>query len=229
MLVQLFQGETTDADPAKAALHAKICAVALLQADALVEDGERRAQSLEARARERLRHNRTRSVEEVEAVVMTARLEAEAAAAALEAEITALSTSPSNSSCCTHSTSYSSLSNEEQAAVDTSSSSSSSSGGGAGDCMPGEACVDEETRRRQAIAAAEARRRKALQDAQAAWDALRQHIVVPDAVVVKEVISQFTKIIARNNGRAIKATPADFVVPQVPVRGATGREAYLKA
>ena len=64
-LGQMFYNGAPETDPQKAALHEKIRAVALQQADNLVADGERRAAALEAQARARLGHNRHRSMEEV--------------------------------------------------------------------------------------------------------------------------------------------------------------------
>lgn len=67
-------------------------------------------------------------------------------------------------------------------------------------------------------------------DAKAAWDTLRGQIEVPDAVAVKDLIAQFTRMAAASNpaGRPKAAHAAGFVAPVVPARGVTGREGYLK-
>ena len=83
--------------------------------------------------------------------------------------------------------------------------------------------------------AGEARRRKAAEDAQAMWESLRAHIEVPDAVVVKDLIAKFSKLIAANRRasmprpgpRGSGAAPASFAAPKAPVYGASGREAFL--
>jgi hypothetical protein len=56
--------------------------------------------------------------------------------------------------------------------------------------------------------------------------------VVPDAVAVKDLIAQFTRMAAASNpAGAVKpkaAHAAGFVAPAVPARGVTGREGYLR-
>ncbi len=56
--------------------------------------------------------------------------------------------------------------------------------------------------------------------------------MVPDAVAVKDLIAQFTRMAAASNpAGAVKpkaAHAAGFVAPAVPARGVTGREGYLR-
>jgi hypothetical protein len=80
-----------------------------------------------------------------------------------------------------------------------------------------------------AAAAAEvAVTKAAVRDARAAWEALRAKIEVPDRVVVKDVIEQFTRLAAASVREGRPKSIGGFVAPMVPTRGATGREAYLK-